>query len=130
MKHTSSADAHQPQVEITHRGHTDWHNAGAHGATQTLWAAHAPTNRTLGPADSYLAGHRDYLVAQGYAFGVLFVVLSLIMAAAMLAAKRPAQMERAACWIVGILIDWRSWALLTVGLVVVAITCVLLQPRR
>ncbi|MHA6833866.1 hypothetical protein [Ralstonia pseudosolanacearum] len=128
MKHTSSADAHQPKVEITHRGHTDLHNV--HGATQTPWATHARTNRTFGPADSYLAGDRDYLVAQGYAFGVLFVVLSLIMAAAMLAAKRPAHMERAACWIVGILIDWRSWALLTVGLVVVAITYILLQPRR
>ncbi|KFX76766.1 membrane protein [Ralstonia solanacearum] len=70
------------------------------------------------------------MVAQSYAFGILLVVLSLITAAAMLATKHPAHMERAACWVVGLLIDWRSWALLTVGLVVVAVTYTLLQPRR
>ena len=130
MKHTSSGDAHQPQVEITHGGHTDWRDVSTCGATQTSRATHARADRMLGLTDRYLAGHRDYVVAQGYAFGVLFVVLSLITAPAMLAAKRPAHMERAACWIVGVLIDWRSWALLTAGLVVVAITYILLQPRR
>ncbi|MEF2253018.1 hypothetical protein V4D00_21735, partial [Ralstonia solanacearum] len=76
------------------------------------------------------SGGSGFGANQHYAFGVLIVVLSLITAAAMLASKHPAHMERAACWVVGILIDWRSWTLLTVGLVVVAVTYTLLQPQR
>ncbi|WP_211903749.1 hypothetical protein [Ralstonia syzygii] len=131
MKHTSSADAHQLQRQITDDAQVDLRGVNANGSTQASRAAtYAKNARTPGPADSYLAGHHDYVVAQTYAFGVLIVVLSLITAAAMLAAKRPEHMERAACWIVGILIDWRTWALLTAGLVVVAVVYILLQPRR
>lgn len=125
MTHRSSADTHQPGQLATAKEHTD-----AQVSPQSSWGSSARTDRTPDLANSYLAGHHDYVIAQTYAFGVLIVVLSLITAAAMLATKHPAHMERAACWIVGILIDWRSWALLTVGLVVVAVTCTLLQPQR
>ncbi len=68
----------------------------------------------------------DYIAAQSNAFGLVFVILSFIVALAMVATKRPAQMERAMCLVVGFLADWRTWAVITVLLILVALVSALL----
>ncbi len=72
----------------------------------------------------------SYLSAQSHAFGALLLILSAIMAIAMVATKHPAEMERATCLVAGLFIDWRTWAVITVVLVLVALVCALLAPRR
>ncbi len=130
MTHASNANGHQAPQQFANGEPTTVRHGCAFGPPPQTCGERVRAPRMRGPADAYRTGHHDDLVAQSYAFGILLVVLSLITAAAMLATKHPAHMERAACWVVGLLIDWRSWALLTVGLVVVAVTYTLLQPRR
>ncbi|XHO06910.1 hypothetical protein ACEQUB_p00156 (plasmid) [Ralstonia syzygii] len=73
---------------------------------------------------------RDYVFEQSIAFGVLFLILSLVMAVAMLTSKHPVRMERAICWVTELLADWRSWASLAVGFLLVAIVCLLRKSQR
>ncbi|OYQ10055.1 hypothetical protein B7R77_25100 [Ralstonia solanacearum K60] len=73
---------------------------------------------------------RDYGYEQSIAFGVLFLILGLVMAVAMLAAKHPVGMERAICWAIALLVDWRIWAMLAPGFLLAAIACVLRKSQR
>ena len=69
-------------------------------------------------------------MAQNYAFGVLFVILSGIMAIAMIVKKHPEGAERAISCAVALLADWRTWAVVTAGAALAAVVCVLLPARR
>ncbi|AGH86730.1 hypothetical protein HI806_23130 (plasmid) [Ralstonia solanacearum] len=73
---------------------------------------------------------RDYVFEQSVAFGVLFLILSLVMAVAMLNRKHPVGMERAICWATGVMVDWRSWMPLAVGFLLVAAVCLLRRLQR
>lgn len=66
MTHRSSADTHQPGQPATAKKHTD-----TQVPPQSSWGSGARTDRTPDLANSYLAGHHDYVIAQTYAFGVL-----------------------------------------------------------
>ncbi|MGD7165536.1 hypothetical protein, partial [Ralstonia pseudosolanacearum] len=72
----------------------------------------------------------SYVSAQSHAFGALLLILSAIMAIAMIATKRPAHMERTLCAAVELLVDWRTWAVITVGIVLIALACAVLRPWR
>ncbi|ATI30256.1 Hypothetical Protein RRSL_04787 [Ralstonia solanacearum UW551] len=73
---------------------------------------------------------RDYGYEQSIAFGVLFLILGLVMSVAMLAAKHPVAMERAICWAIALLVDWRIWAMLAPGFLLAAIACLLRKSQR
>ncbi|WP_197386242.1 hypothetical protein [Ralstonia pseudosolanacearum] len=80
-------------------------------------------------------GYRGYQaprghMAQNYAFGVLFVILSGIMAIAMIVKKHPESAERAISCAVAVLTDWRTWAGVTAGAALAAVVCMLLPARR
>ncbi|MEF9387137.1 hypothetical protein V4890_16155 [Ralstonia solanacearum species complex bacterium KE056] len=73
---------------------------------------------------------RDHVFEQSVAFGVLFLILSLVMAVAMLTRKHPVGMERAICWATGVIADWRSWMPMAVGFLLVAAVCLLRRLQR
>ncbi|MHA6845753.1 hypothetical protein [Ralstonia syzygii] len=73
---------------------------------------------------------RSYVSAQSHAFGALLLILSAIMAIAMIATKRPAQMEHTLRLAVGHIADWQTWTVITAGLILIALACVVLRPRR
>ncbi|MGH1510584.1 hypothetical protein [Ralstonia solanacearum] len=80
-------------------------------------------------------GYPSYLqprghLAQHYAFGVLFLILSGIMAIAMVVKKHPEATERVISCAVAFLADWQTWAVATAGVALAAVVCVLLPPRR
>ncbi|MHA6842284.1 hypothetical protein ACQUJZ_15130 [Ralstonia pseudosolanacearum] len=133
MKHEASADACQARMQRMEGEHAGWRDAGVHHRAATPMLVHARGKRMRGAANSHVigaAGTRDYVAAQGHAFGIVFMVLSLILAVAILATKRPERVEQAVCRAVGILVDWRTWAIVMMGCVVMALAYVLCRPRR
>ncbi len=133
MKHAASADACLARMQRMEGEHAGWRDAGVHHRAATPMLVHARGKRMRGAANSHVigaAGTRGYVAAQGHAFGIVFMVLSLILAIAILATKRPERVEQAVCRAVGILVDWRTWAIVTMGCVVMALAYVLCRPRR
>ncbi|AXV79879.1 MULTISPECIES: hypothetical protein [Ralstonia solanacearum species complex] len=104
---------------------TSPHGGGAFHSTGTSSFAFAGRKQEH-MASGSSRGH----LAQNYAFGILFVLLSGIMAVAMLVKKHPEATERAIGSAVALLGDWRTWAVTTAGVALTAVVCVLLQPRR
>ncbi|MBT1539066.1 hypothetical protein B7R78_0018790 [Ralstonia solanacearum] len=110
---------------------TSPHGGGAFHPTGTSSLAFAGRKQERIASDgcpSYLQprGH----LAQHYAFGVLFLILSGIMAIAMVIKKHPEATERVISCAVAFLADWQTWAVATAGVVLAAMVCVLLPPRR
>lgn len=110
---------------------TSPHGGGAFHPTATASFAFAGGKQesvTSGGYPGYQAprGH----MAQNYAFGVLFVILSGIMAIAMIVKKHPESAERAISCAVAVLTDWRTWAGVTAGAALAAVVCMLLPARR
>ncbi|MHA6897248.1 hypothetical protein ACQUJT_24745 [Ralstonia pseudosolanacearum] len=133
MKHETSADARQARMQRLEGEHAGWRDAGVHHRAATPMLIHARGERVQGAASSHVVGAggiHDDVAAQGRAFGIVFMVLSLILAIAILAAKRPEHVERAVCRAVGIVVDWRTWAIVTMGCVVMALAYRLCRPRR
>ncbi|CBJ40164.1 conserved membrane protein of unknown function (plasmid) [Ralstonia solanacearum CMR15] len=133
MKPEASADARQARTQRLEGEHAGWRDAGVHHRDATSMLVHARGERVRGAANSHVdsaGGTRDDVAAQGYAFGIVFMVLSLILAIAILATKRPEHVERAVCRAVSALVDWRTWAIVTMGCVVMALAYRLCRPRR
>ncbi|MHA6820531.1 hypothetical protein [Ralstonia pseudosolanacearum] len=110
---------------------TSPHGGGAFHPTGTASFAFAGRKQervTSGGYPGYQTprGH----MAQNYAFGVLFVILSGIMAIAMIVKKHPESAERAISCAVALLADWRTWAGVTAGAALATVVCMLLPARR
>ncbi|WP_197328885.1 hypothetical protein [Ralstonia syzygii] len=136
MKRESNADAcegHGYRTMNRNAGEkrTSPHGGGTFHSTGTsslAFAGRKQEHLTSGTCPSYPQPRRQ--LAQNYAFGILFVILSGIMAVAMLVKKHPEATERAIGSAVALLGDWRTWAIATAGVALTAVVCVLLQPRR
>ncbi|MCK4118456.1 hypothetical protein ACI2UK_13420 [Ralstonia nicotianae] len=127
------ADAHQLPPENLGNERCSAKAEVVYSIDAPSWVRSTRTNRpqTLSGGDLVAPrGISNYLSAQTYAFGGLLLILSFVTAVAMLVKRRPPHMERAICAVLGALVDWRMWAALSVGLVVVALVHVLRQLQR
>ncbi|MHA6907838.1 hypothetical protein ACQUJS_05285 [Ralstonia pseudosolanacearum] len=136
MKREANAEAREGHGYRTTSRSTGDKRAGPHGG-----GAFHPTGTAsfafAGRKQERIAsgGYRGYQaprghMAQNYAFGVLFVILSGIMAIAMIVKKHPESAERAISCAVALLADWRTWAVVTAGAALAAVVCMLLPARR